>query len=627
MAYILRGKLCGFICSECPEPLSNVIVRLYRSRDAQNVTALAVANPKETFAILTEEQVKAKASALIAEAKTDEAGNFTFELSDKESYNGEAFEVDVYCGTVPRLKPGPQPPTPLQFTITTLQPRWRQTERDFLAVWDYCLPYRFWCLVRGRFGAWTICGRLRTCAAPQTPIAGATVRAFDADWWQDDPLGSAVTDATGRFRIDYSTADFRVTPFTPFINIEFTSGPDVYFTAELGGINILNETQASGRTSGRENVSHCFCVELCSDEVQPPDVEHIPHWQQVEVFDIHPFPSGSTSGFSAEGYAGGPANSYVFGGGVTLKGNCPLRNVAAPANPLEYRFLIGEWTWPGGTDDPGALPTVAPAGTVPVTQIINTHVGYVFYTNRLGFPDSAQVLIGAADQLPGGWIRVDNKAVTVDMRDGTTSVVNVNSANFLRTFDLLVLNSPAITSAHPAKLPGGLPIVDAGRSLTTAEREPIRRYQLLFEVRDGVSLATVATDHLDSIVLDNSPVAWALDLEELRTNACSPVAGGTVHILYTIDHPHLRFFNVGISNNSGGVHPPPAMPSGAFSPPPPTSDYLFRGNAGGPHLPGNNGGFAVNVSADPPCAYRVALSWQTRHYQSSATGTDRLYCK
>ena len=58
MAYILRGKLCGLICSECPEPLSNVIVRLYRSRDAQNVTALAVANPKETFAILTEEQVK-----------------------------------------------------------------------------------------------------------------------------------------------------------------------------------------------------------------------------------------------------------------------------------------------------------------------------------------------------------------------------------------------------------------------------------------------------------------------------------------------------------------------------------------------------------------------------------------
>jgi hypothetical protein len=354
-------------------------------------------------------------------------------------------------------------------------------------------------------------------------------------------------------------------------------------------------------------------------------VEHIPHWQQVEIFDIHPFPSAT--GFSAEGYAGGAANSYVFGGGVTLKGNCPLRNVAAPANPLEYRFLIGEWTWTGGVDDPTALPTVAPVGMAPVTQIASTHIGYVFYTNGLALPDSAPVYIGSADLLPDGWIRVDNKAVTADMRDGTTSVVNVNSANFLRTFDLFVLNSPAITSAHPAKLPGGLPILDAGRSLVVAEREPIRRYRLTFEVRDGASLAVVATDTLDSIVLDNSPVALALDLEELRTNACNPVSAGTVHILYTIDHPHLKFFSLGISNNSGGVHPPPALPSDSFIPPPPSNNYLFRGGAGGPHLSGNNGGFAVNVAADPACAYRVALSWQTRHYLSTATSTDRLYCK
>jgi hypothetical protein len=609
-----------------------MIVRLYRSRDAQSVTALAVANPKETFAVLSDDQANEKASALIAETKTDEDGNYTFELQENQRYNGEAFEVDIYCGTVPRLKPRPQPPTPLQFSITTLQPRWRQRDSDFLAVWDYCVPYRFWCLVRGRFGAWTICGRLRTCASPQTAIAGATVRAFDADWLQDDPLGSAVTDATGRFRIDYSTADFQITPLSPFINIEFVSGPDVYFTAELGGVNILNESQADGRAPGRENVSHCFCVELCSDQVQPPDVEHIPHWQQVEIFDIHPFPSSTTSGFSAEGYAGGPASSLVFGGGVTLKGNCPLRNVAAPANPLEYRFQIGEWTWPGGVDDPASLPTIAPAAVTPVTQIATTLVGYVFYTNGLGLPDSAQVLIGPADLLPDGWIRVDNKAVTVDMRDGTTSVVHVNNpaGNFLRTFDLFVLNSPAITSAHLAKLPGGLPILDAGRSLIPAESEPIRRYSLMFEVRDGVTLSSVATDTLGSIVLDNSAVAVALDLEELRTNACNPVSAGSVHILYTIDHPHLRFFRLQISNNNGVVHPPPALPAGNFVPPPPTSNYLFRGGAGGPHLPGNNGGFAVDVSnpaTDPPCAYRVALSWQTRHYQSNPASIERLYCK
>jgi hypothetical protein len=32
MAYIFRGRLCGLISTECLEPLSNVRVRLYRSR-------------------------------------------------------------------------------------------------------------------------------------------------------------------------------------------------------------------------------------------------------------------------------------------------------------------------------------------------------------------------------------------------------------------------------------------------------------------------------------------------------------------------------------------------------------------------------------------------------------------
>lgn len=221
-----------------------------------------MASAKETFAILTEEEVQAKAPFLLAEARTDEDGNYSFTLDG--DYRGEAVEVDILCPTVPRLKPGPKDPVPLQFSITTIQPRWRQAENDFLAIWDYCLPQRFWCLVRARFGAWTICGRLRTCDAPHAPIAGATVRAFDADWLQDDALGVAVTDASGRFRIDYLTSDFTLTPFSPFLNVEFASGPDVYFTAQLGSVPILSETQANGRQPGRENVGHCFCVELCS---------------------------------------------------------------------------------------------------------------------------------------------------------------------------------------------------------------------------------------------------------------------------------------------------------------------------------------------------------------------------
>jgi hypothetical protein len=44
MSYILRGRLCGFICAQCPEALSDVTVRLYRSGDDRKVTALAVAS-------------------------------------------------------------------------------------------------------------------------------------------------------------------------------------------------------------------------------------------------------------------------------------------------------------------------------------------------------------------------------------------------------------------------------------------------------------------------------------------------------------------------------------------------------------------------------------------------------
>jgi len=639
MAYTFRGNLCGLICPECPEPLSQVTVRLYRNREAQDVTSLAVASPKDTFAILTDDEVRAKVSSLIAETQTNSDGSFTFTLGEQTRYGGEAFEVDVYCGTVPQLKPGPRPPTPLQFSITTIQPLWRgNQETGFTAVWEYCIPNRYWCAVRSRFGAWTICGRLTTCEGG-LPIPGATVSAFDTDWTQDDPLGSGVTDATGRFRIDYLRSDFEKTPFSPVINIELIGGPDVYFSAKLGSTVILAEDRSTGRTPARQNIGNCFCVDLCSDEVIPPGVETQPHWQRVWDFHIHPKEPDPASAFSPEGYAGGAASSFTFGdanyrGGILLRGNCPLTNAAAPADSLEYRFVIGEWTWLGGGDgDPTTLPTVPPppAALNPVTVISQTTVGDVSYSNAFGNPDWQEVVLTSADVGAGGWIRINGKAVTVDMRNGTTSVVHINSgpnSNFLRTDELMVLNSAAISAAHPVRMPTGLPKSDAGRSLTIAEQEPIRRYTLRFEVRDAITLATVFTDTLDSIVIDNRNVVWALDLEELRLNACNPLAGApSAHILYTVDHPHMRSFSIQISNNNGLVHPAPPLPNGSFLPGPPPPNFFFRGGAGGPHQPANNGGFAVDISADQVCAYTVVMSWQTREYLTGGNSTQILYCK
>src|SRR5476649_2113740 len=140
MPYVFKGNLCGYICAECTEQLSDVTVRLYRHQPNQNITALAVANPKDTFAVLDEETLRAKESSLLAETKTNAQGGFVFELGER-TYNGEAFEIDLYCGTVPHRKPTRKTPVPRQATITTIQPVWKRTETGFMAGWDYCIPY------------------------------------------------------------------------------------------------------------------------------------------------------------------------------------------------------------------------------------------------------------------------------------------------------------------------------------------------------------------------------------------------------------------------------------------------------------------------------------------------------
>jgi hypothetical protein len=117
--------------------------------------------------------------------------------------------------------------------FTTLQPMWKQAEA--VAYWEYCVPERFWCGIRQKLGAWTICGRVLACNDDKrTPVAGVKVSAFDVDWTQDDPLGSATRDSSGRFRIDYLAIDFMRTPFPP-LNIELIGGPDLYFKVERSG--------------------------------------------------------------------------------------------------------------------------------------------------------------------------------------------------------------------------------------------------------------------------------------------------------------------------------------------------------------------------------------------------------
>lgn len=258
MAHLFKGHLCGYVCAQCSEPFSKFKVKLYRVDKDRNVTALAVANPKDTFAILDDQQVQAKESRLLAVANTDGDGNYVFELGD--NYGGEAFEVDVYVESAPRQTPSKKQFKPRQFTITTLQPRFRETENGYVAIWDYCLPHRFWCALLALFDVWTICGRVVDCETKR-PVVGVKVNAFDADWLADDELGSAFTDASGKFMITYSSVDFKQ---GTWIDVELIGGPDIYFKIEDGmGGPLLTESQSRGRSPDRENAANCFCVELC----------------------------------------------------------------------------------------------------------------------------------------------------------------------------------------------------------------------------------------------------------------------------------------------------------------------------------------------------------------------------
>src|SRR4029450_2216762 len=93
---------------------------------------------------------------------------------------------------------------------------------------------RYWCLVRSRFGAWVICGRVVVCDT-EAPVSNVKVSAFDVDWLQDDPLGSAITDTTGKFRIDYLADDFKrdVTHAVPFGFPGAHGGPGFGFFGNL----------------------------------------------------------------------------------------------------------------------------------------------------------------------------------------------------------------------------------------------------------------------------------------------------------------------------------------------------------------------------------------------------------
>ena len=602
--YIFKGRLCGYICAECPEPLANLEVRLYRVEKRDDVAALAVANPKETFALLDDEQVKGKESRLLAKAETDAEGNFTFELG--KNYAGEAFEVDVYCGSVPRQKIGKNPPKPRQFTITTLQPRYRETENGFIAVWNYCLPYRFWCAVLAWFDVWTICGRVLDCKT-QAPIAGLKVMAFDVDWLADDALGlAATTDAAGKFIITYSSVDFRQ---GTWIDVELIGGPDLYFKIETPtGTAMLTEPSSRGRAPDRENSGPCFCVDLCIEKSEPTVVDPIPLFTHVGRYRVDP----TYLDFTTDGLT--TAGNLAFTGPIPLIGLLPNGNAA---DALEYRFRVAEY------DAVGAV--LGPVSDVDQTMIEATVIGQLEYfdwnpllmvfvlkvanywvnnasaplttIHRNGLPDITLRLNQQVD--PGGWIKVPRQKNLAANEEGLFVGGFVSMAS-LKTTEL---TNEFFDIAVPA------PAHAAGESVPVGKRSRMHRFKLIFEARKVVGRASVSFNEREKIVMSNThykqhhhpswagfvdtkPAVVLVDVAELAIPGagCNKVSNH-VHALFTAYHPFLGSVNVYFE---GPTLTP--LPSGI-------SPAIVAGEA-----VSLAGGHDFNFTAQPSCAYILWLS-------------------
>lgn len=95
MSYSIYGRLFGYLCHECVEPLDGVVVRFY-ANDAPDVIARATADVKDTVA-LVEADDPGRAARLVGEATVGADG--TYRVTFGKGYDGGALDVDLYCGT------------------------------------------------------------------------------------------------------------------------------------------------------------------------------------------------------------------------------------------------------------------------------------------------------------------------------------------------------------------------------------------------------------------------------------------------------------------------------------------------------------------------------------------------
>lgn len=590
MNYIIKGNLRGLLCSDCELPVAGTSVKVYKPADQQNETRLAVADPKQTFHQVTDDELKSKERLFITQADVQENGDFSIEIDGaKTGYEGGSIDVDWYCGNEPFKIPLPKKGPVLQFHITTLQPLYKSTrENAQYARFDYRIDSKWFCRILTLLDIWVVCGYVTDCKT-KTPIAGVRVFAYDVDLLQDDVLGNAYTDGSGKFTIVYPGDNFRKT-LLPWLNVEWPAGPDYYFRIESSSGNVLlAEDRTRGRQNDRHNANNCFCVKLCIDG--SVIVENKPWFTSFGYFNIISDIDGLGKTSHAKYGAGGVG--YGFFGSVKLEGYAPKKVPTAPSSPLYYRFL---YSLDNVTFNPLTLGHMPAVGLKVATRKITWNGMDAFQdvvidgTLPASLPDTlppdnfpADIVPHVLHPDPDGWVRVDQVAIDTAFNG-----------------PLFYVNTAAIISGGDASvgLTPGVPV-------SAADQKNGKLLYVKFQTTDDP--ANPGSPNLNTQVqigkihVNNWNQVSLIKLEELfagGTSGCTPV-NTSAHADYTADHELLNTWRLEVwSAATGSVT---GLPNG----------NLPRGNADKYDM-AVAAGITPLFTNWPSCAYSLTLVTQRK---------------
>ncbi len=627
MKYTIRGTLHAAVCDDKIISVANTVVRFYRLVDQQLSASLASAQPKETFKILDEDEIKSKQKDLLGETKTDSNGNYTVIIDgDKKDYAGEPVEVVLYYASVPDFgqsnKKAPKNFKPFGATINVLQPKWMETNTGLVASWKYRLSKRVWCRILSLLDIWVICGTLRDCET-QKPLSGIEVIAMDDDIITDDRLGSAVTDGNGQFCIYYTSKDFKKTFLSPWINIEtpffpFGNGPDVYFKYAVNGIEFEAEDPSRGRKSDREDVDNCFCVDLCLNDRDPGDEEPETRFFAIgqirrynSITNINPV-DGRTTGKVNAGW-----NGLAFYSNLALVGALTEK---LNGQPMEYLFQYTELSSP--TDPistaPGSWNDVVPS------EIANTVIGYGWKFVGLNFEYQDIAINANSSQIPvsfnGNWIQVPQ---TGTLPNSFNLVLNNNGPLIKLISSKIIGDNKDMTGLVP------------GNSTTTVHPLQKNRYisirmlkreagSAVFEDGGFSRPLAVFNTRYDNVPQKGSwlPTATSnelgvasVDLAELASGGSCAKLDQTLNVNYTAANPNLGGVSISMIGPGGPHNFDPVVFTTAGEEAHGTSSYVP----------------ASAVSSLPNCAYRVVLSAELKmtngEDQHNGVWDEVLFCK